>query len=154
MPPQSNFQCFIHFTFCVYTLPVRKCSCCVRRRRVFLILFGFFKREFMQQCMKLTRPLNQWRHRRGTATPAAWSRLLEISILHLKVALPQCCVSVSSLMLLIKKIPRWSKQWFPHQVSVRCILLTYMCHFLFYATCVTHQEHHHWYIMQTACHTS
>lgn len=48
-------------------------------------------------------PLNQWQHLRSKAMQAAWSRLLEISILHLKVALPQCCVSVSNLMLPFKK---------------------------------------------------
>lgn len=73
----------------------------------------FFSLGNRCQCLKLTCSLDLWRHLHGEARQAAWCRLLEISILHLKVALPHCCVSVSNLMLLIKKIPTWSKQWSP-----------------------------------------
>lgn len=152
----SHFHRFIHSTFIfvnlmlqegVYTLWVRKYICCFRHK-------GFGNLCNSHQWLKSARPLNQWRRLRGKAPHAAWSRLLEISVLHLKVALPQCCVSVSNLMLLIKKIPTWSKQWFPHQVSLRGILLTYMCRFLFCGTCLTKQEVHQRYIMHAACHMS
>lgn len=116
----------------------------------------FFSLGNRCQCLKLTCSLDLWRHLRGEARQAAWCRLLEISILHLKVALPHCCVSVSNLMLLIKKIPTWSKQWSPPplQVSLRCILLTYMCHILFWGTYTTQQELHPWHVsMHTACRT-
>lgn len=42
----------------------------------------------------------------------------------------------------------------PLQVSLRCILLTYMCHILFWGTYTTQQELHPWHVsMHTACRT-
>lgn len=93
----------------------------------------FFSLGNRCQCLKLTCSLDLWRHLHGEARQAAWCRLLEISILHLKVALPHCCVSVSNLMLLIKKIPTWSKQWFPPPPSSQFEMHTvdlYVSHFI------------------------
>lgn len=130
----ENSHCVMYFSF--FTIRLKK-----EKRQEVRLLFH------IESCrwLKLTRSLIHWWHPCGKERKATWSRLLRISILHREVALPQCCVTVSNLMLphQKKKIQththrhKRSKQWLPHQVSVRCVLLTYMCHSLFCGTWFT-----------------
>lgn len=55
----------------------------------------------------------------------------EMIILHLWTALPQCCISVLNLMLLIKTESGIKAYKLYLLVSGRHILLTYMCHIWF-----------------------
>lgn len=92
---------------------------------------------------KLIHSPNRWWRLRRKSTQAAWSRLPEISILRLNGALPQHCISVSNLMLFIKKSAQMIKAVVP-PIKSASVLLTYMCRYLF---CDTWRVIHTAYLM-------